>query len=108
MMGVCLPRVGVSDGGVSPQFNTFLTESMVQSYRPCDKVIGQPCLISCPVSITFHKHLQQTDGVFLRLLQGRKTSRVFACVSVWLSHELKSKLSATVATEKFLLQQETS
>ena len=73
---------------------------------PVTRTFDQSLLVGNPVSIMFHKHHPQTDGVFLRLLQRERCCKSFLCVSVWLSYELKTKLSEAIATENVLLQSE--
>ena len=53
---------------------------MLLTYFPCNKILDQPCPFGCPVSITFPEHQQQTDGVFLSLLE-REMRRESVCVS---------------------------
>ena len=69
---------------------------MLLSYFPCNEVFDQPFLVGWPVSITFPKHKQQKDGVFLKTASKGNASRVCLCVSVWFSYETikkKTKLS---------------
>ena len=47
-------------------------------YFPCNKMLDPPFTVSCPVSITFQKHQQQTNAVFLWLLQREKRGASFS------------------------------
>ena len=51
---------------------------MLLSYFPCNKMFDRPFLVNCPLPITFHKCQQQTDGVFLWLLQRGKHHESFS------------------------------
>ena len=53
-------------GGISViTLEIFLTELILLSDCPFNKMFDQPFMVGCPVSITFHKHQHQTNGVFL-------------------------------------------
>ena len=71
----------------------FPTGYMQLSYFPCNKLFDEPFLVSCPVSITFHKHHQQTDGVFVWQLQREKHNKsLCVCVSTNLKRaKIKTK-----------------
>ena len=64
---------------------------------PYNKLFDQSFLAGCPVSITFFKHQQQLDDVYLRQLQ-RKKGHGSLCVLVRSSYEPKSNLSEAIAT----------